>query len=511
MWNSLIGGLSDKLPDFNQYLLKEFREEKINEIPDYLDALFRQSIVILDNHLTDDKPRLEYVGYKELTPEERIEFMKRKATFGKKFEIQESKFKIMKFEFRFQDEIFPMYVDIPYMDNYAVTISGIEYYPLFAVVEKGGMYRLDDEVILQVMRAKLKFWRNDKEAVSSIENRTWKDVNITTKLHQKSGGKRKRPPILIYHLVKNGFLGTMKLYKVDKHISLVEEPVPDDKYQHIKIKDGAYIRVTVKGMNEDQYVRRVVISLMVIYRFWKKIDQLKDLFGTTFYKVALGKWTYPSVTNVQLLYNNATNHINMNESMLDPTAQHQHRSIGIDCKDLDDLLLHAFFNIDKWLADYQGNNLYNKKIGTLEQMMAGLVRTFNNKLFKGLVNNKVGLTKESVKSLMHATNRNKWIKNSTMFRGKPIVYNDNYLLAIGAKRFRSTDNTETSSDKGGQNSLPASLLRAHPSSMVVESALCFPSSSPVVTGTINPFVNVDPDGNIHEPEWSHEIADVYDG
>jgi hypothetical protein len=511
MWNSLIGDLSDELPDFNQYLLREFREEKIAEIPDYLDALFRQSIVILDNHLADDKPRLEYVGYKELTPEERIEFMKRKATFGKKFEIQESKFKIMKFEFRFLDEIYPMYVDIPYMDNYAVTISGIEYFPLFAVVEKGGMYRLEDEVILQVMRAKLKFWRDTIESVVTVENRMFKDVNVTTKLHQKSGGKRKRPPILVYHLVKHGFYDTMKLYGADEHIFLSEDCIPDPLFQHIKIKEGIYIKVSTSAITNMQFVRRIVISLMVIYRFWKKIDILDDLLGPTYYKVALGKWTYPSVTNVQLLYNNATNHINMNESMLDPTAQHQHRSIGIDCKDLDDLLLHAFFNIDKWLADYQGTNLYIKKIGTLEQMMAGLVRVFNNKLFKGLVNNKVGLTAESVKSLMHATNRNKWIKNSTMFRGKPIVYNDNYLLAIGAKRFRSTDNTETSSDKGGQNSLPASLLRAHPSSLVVESALCFPSSSPVVTGTINPFLLVDSDGNIIEPEWSGEISNIFDG
>lgn len=508
MWNDLLGDYSSKLPEFNHYLLRKFREEKINGIANYLDSLFRQSIVILDNHLDEGKPRLEYVGYTELTPEERIEYMKNKA-FGKKFEIQESKFKIIRFEFRFLDEIYPMYVNVPFMDNYAIMISGIEYYPLFAIVEKGGMYRLKNEVILQVMRAKLKFKRDEKITICTVEGQTHKVVNITTKLHQKSGGKRKRPPILLYHLVKFGFNDTMKMYGVQDHVLLSETCEKNSDWQHVKIRDGVYIKVRSSELASNQTVRRVVASLIFIYNFWKKIDSIKNLYSPTYYKVALGKLTYPSVTNVQLLYNNATNHINMNESMLDPTAQHQHRSIGIDCKDLDELLLHAFFNIDKWLTDYHPTNLFNKKLATLEQMMASLVRVFNNKLFRGLVNNKVGLTSDTVKSLMHAASHSRWITGSKMFSGKPMTYNDNYLLTIGAKRFRSTENTEISSDKGGQNTLPSALLKAHPSGLVVESALCFPSSSPVVTGTINPFLEIDNDGNIIEPIWSDEIKDLF--
>ena len=511
MWNRILSQYSSKLPKFNDKMLLGFRESKIDAIPDYLDELFKQSVHMLDKYLPPEKDRLGYVGYSELTPEERVTYIRSKNNFSKKFEIQPSNFKIIKFEFRFREESFFMHVDVPFLDDHALMVSGIDYYPQFALVEKGGMHRIDDEVLLQVMRAKLKFWRRDRETFVTTDGRTFREVNVTCKIHQKSSAKRKYPPLLVYSLATIGsFDKTMEFYLGKPGIiQLTTTPKEEKGYTYIEVKPDIFLKVTEEGLT-DQAVRRVITSLVVIYRFHGKFS-VKDLQDVYYYRVAVGKWTYPTVSDNELLYKNAVNHLNMNESMLDMSAKIQHRSIGIKADTMDELLRQAFHDIDKWISSYQGNNLYQKKLGALDQMMSGLVRSFNTKLFNSIINSKTGLTRENVNKLMMAGMYKSWISTSPMYRGRPIRYNDNYLLTIGAKRFRSTENDEMGGTKSTKSELPKSVLLAHPSQMVVESILCYPSSAPIESGSINPFLQIDDDGNVIPPEWAHEIETIFDG
>ena len=65
---------------------------------------------------------------------------------------------------------------------------------------------------------------------------------------------------------------------------------------------------------------------------------------------------------------------------------------------------------------------------------------------------------------------------NAMFRANPVIYNDNTLLSVLTKRFRSLENTETKAASGGRN-MPVALLKAHPSQLVIESILSLPPSS----------------------------------
>ena len=511
MWKKIVQNYSDGLPDFNNYLIKGFRQDKVRQIPEYLDKLFHQSIEILKGIVPNEQA--EYRGYVELSPKERIEYLRERSSQGKRFDIRPTKSKMVQYTFRFNDEDHHMVIEVPYIYNEAVLLEGIEYYPIFAIIEKGGMTRFQNEIVLQVMRARLKFWRNDRGVVRTTDGDIFKEVNVTCKLHQSNKGKRKRPPILVYHLCKFGFEETMKYYGVHGRIALVySETVPQKigkKYVGVGPSIFLEIDEDIVKNSSEQYCRRIVVSLMNIYQFNTSF-KFQDLLEIGYYRVTLGKWTYPSVKPETLLYNNATTHLSMNESMLDPAAQHQHRSIGIDSKNLDHLLLLIFQNIDKWLTNYVPNDLYEKKIGTLDQMMAGLVRNFNNRLFKSIVNSKTKLKRENIVGLMKSVSRSKWLNSSSMFRSKPTFYNPNWLLTVGGKQFRSIDNTELSDGGNYGRSLPIELLRAHPSQISVVSILSYPSSNLVVSGTINPFLKIDSDGNIIKPENFSKLEKVFD-
>ena len=188
----------------------------------------------------------------------------------------------------------------------------------------------------------------------------------------------------------------------------------------------------------------------------------------------LGKYTYPSTTNAQLLYDNAEKHLETTATLLDPPAQYQLATINIRVHDVYDLLREVFYNIDRWIVSYEPTNLFSKKIGSLSQLMAPLVSSINTKLF-GVINAKnEGLTPDTVKRFVTTASQGEnWMMANAVFRANPTICNDNSLLTVLTKRFRSLENTETKSTTGGRN-MPVALLKAHPSQLVVESILALP-------------------------------------
>jgi hypothetical protein len=508
MWGTRLRDLTDKVPRINDYLLRDFRTEKIEHIPQVLESLFKQTISVISNHMGPDRPKLNYVSYRELQPEERVNNIRSRNGFSRNYSIRQSLSRNLEFIFEFMGEHYTMSVDVPYIENYSVLIQGVSFYPIFAIVEKGGLYRSDNSVILQVMRAKLRFWRETVEKFTTIEGRTESAFNITAKLHQASRGRQNNPPLILHHLACHGLINTIQMFGFSDVISFVKEPIPHKDYQHICVKKGIYIRVLNSGMTKD--AKRMIIGLLSIYNFWKNFT-FEEMFDSRYYIYATGKWNYPSVQNPHLLYDNALEYIHMNRTIIDPAAKKQHESIGIIYDDLDGLMLYMFKHIDELVVDYNQNNtnLYDKKIGAADQMLSLMIRKFNTKLFEEMINTKLGLRHETVKKLMYPQSYVQWVTNSTMFRGSPMLYNDNYLLGIGKARFRTTANAELSNDKTG-NSLPISLLRADPSFMVVESISTYPTSNPVISGSINPFLQVDEDGYILKPGFHNEIEHVFD-
>jgi hypothetical protein len=509
MWNELIGKASDNLPRFNHYLLAEFKRDTIREIPKFLDGLFVQSIVTLENHLgvALTKDSLKYIGYKELTPDEKQEWLRKDKGAGKRrFDVEPSHLKTYRYDFSFRGELYPMYIEVPVLINHAIALSGVNYYPLFAIVEKGGLSRKKNEVVLQVLRANLKFFREDPTSFRASNNRAYRAALLTCRIHQKS---RKHIPIALYHLAKFGFAKTMAMYGMTDKLFLSDNCLEEAGYVYVGVCPNVYIKIKEESLSEVT-VLRMILSLLACYKVYPKFD-LPSLYQSAYYAVVLGKWTDTSnVQRRELLHKNAVYHLQMNDSILDPAAIQQYQKIGIRADNIDSLLLEAFYNLDMWLSStrYQGNDLYDKKIGALDQMMAVLVRTFNTKMFKKLINDKAGLTKDSVKSVMYAPRRHQWITGSSMFSSMPTVYNDNFLLTIGARRYRSKDNVEQAD--GHRTGLSIQELKAHPSQAIVESILYYPNSNPVVTGSINPYLEIDSAGNIIRPDIADEIEHCFD-
>ena len=513
IWKTLLKEASDLLPDFNDDLLLEFRKRKLMEIPEYMSSLFAEAVKAFCG-------KLEYVGYQELTPDERIEYLMNRTIMKKWVRIQESSFTIIKYNFKFEGAIYPVYLSVPYMVGNAIISNDTKFFPIFPIVDRGSVHRKTNELAVIVLRAQLRFRRSIQANFVTEDGREFNETLITAKIHQKkiTGGKNaaERLPLVLYHLARFPFFDVLRMYGfADNEFQVVSQCEPDNTSAFIKIKEDYYIKVPNESL-KDMNKRRFIVSYLEILHFLPRYE-IRDLYAKDghYYKTVLGKYTFPTCTNAGTMYDGAVKHLETTDTVLDLPTKYQLSLIGIHVTDIYELLLKIFFNIDNWLIGHDQTDLFHKKIGSLEKILSGVVTKLNTQLFQVINNRKEGITSETINRFTRSVSQDESkIVRTESFRANPQICNDNWLIAIGAQRYRSMQNTETASleskNKKSGKQVPKDLLKAHPSHLVIESILHLPPSNPIASGSINLFVQIDDDGNFIKPPWYNEIEHVFD-
>ena len=395
----------------------------------------------------------------------------------------------MRYAYEFRGEIMYIHVYVPFLVDNKILLCNTAYYPLLPEVEAGGLHRTHSEIILKVMSAPIMLYRNATYSFATESGKTFKEVVNQVKIHQGRRGRSKnagKVPIILYHLVHMPFRQCMAYYKFeDGEIDIVPSNDGQEGYDYIKITNSIFVKVKTQAL-EDMHKRRVIASYLMSLSEWPHF-LLRDLLSSSceYYKSVLGKLTYSNIIGSDnaktLMYiENANKHLKTTSVILDPPAQYQLSQIGINVSNIYEFLYVAFYNMDIWMVDYSPTCLYDKKIGSLDSLLAGLVSNINKKLF-AIVNAKdEELSSSNVKAyLSRASQMENWISTNAAFRANPSFCNDNWMITVGTKRFRSLENIETagSAAKGKGHSMQASLLKADPSHLVVESICSIPPSS----------------------------------
>lgn len=534
MWDDIINKSSNNLPSFNNYLLKQYRNDQISKLDIEMDLFLKEAFSIFEG-------KVQYRGYRELTPEERAEFiLENQSKYLKgRIDIFMTSCKLIRYEFEFEGELYYMHMVIPFIVYDGVMSQGNMCYPSFLFMDRGGLHVIQGKgnenwLIVKVTRAPLTFWRKHKRIIKSMNGQVYSEKVITVKIHQKATSKKygERTPLILYHLSVFGYKRTLLMYGFeDGDIEIVSNYEKQNDYEHFKLASvgtipDSFVKVKSSVLS-DIYKLRFILSFIDILnedRRFKVADIVDE--SASYFKVVLGRYLFPTTAQEIMLYNYTIDHLETNKTLISPISKSVLAGIGINVSDIYDLIHYIFYNLDGILVNYNPVDLYTKKIGQLDQLMSGVTKEIYKQCFMLYNKKKPGLTRETVSNLMRkASNINEWFKYSRsskgskgsgvastpkLFRASPSFYNDNWLLQIGAKRDRSPDNVEIRSSKKGKKSFPSmSLMKSHPSHLVVESFINFPSSSPIVTGTINPFLEIDAKGNVIRPNYADEVENVF--
>lgn len=526
MWNHIIGRVTTQLRPFNDKLIYGWKEN-ISRIPEYFDKMFRQVVVFFDGKMT-------YKGYREMSPVERIQYILDNQIIRGSVNIRRTETTLYQFEFEFRDRPYYAYIPVPYLINEKVIYNDTDYYPQFQIVEKGGVNRTETgTVIVKVMRLPITFGRRpgDKQKLTAMSGKVYIDQLITAKIHMSKsvGADIDKLPLVLYHFCKYGYPQTMRWYHMEPDdIQLAQTYNPEDtEHEYFSLSGSTQYMKVRKSILTDFYKLRMVISL---YLIWAQIPMFTaaDVFGddTSYYLTVLGKYTSSKDTPTlnKLLLPNALRHIKMTDPMLDLVAQSALESVGCKVNNVYELLYWMYYNIDDLMVSYDPTDLYDKKLESLDQLAGLVVRKVVLAQYDIINSKKSTLEPKTVEQFCKKCSpRENWIasgdneRQAKVFRANPALYND-CALFITLKRILSLESVASGGGRrrkgkakkgGGKNKANPLLLRAHPSMLTVTSLLDIPASSPIVTGSMNPYCEFDEDGNIIKPPYADEIKDVF--
>ena len=519
-WDRVFSEASSQMRPFNDDLIYNYRRQKIDAIPEFLDKMFQQIMEFFNGQMT-------YVGYRALTPEERVDYVINNQITKGSWSIRDNAFITMRYEFLFQDKPYYIYIDVPYMNSGRLVYNDTEYWPFFPIVERSGVNRTENgSIIVKVMRLPITFGRKsaDRFKIISVTGKTYPEILITVKVYMgKNPGKKiDHTPMLLYPLCKYGYIDTMRRYGMDPaDISLSDRFDTTDKvYEYFIMPDGRRYLKVKRSILTDTYKLRVVLSL---YRIFIEIPEFEESHAfsdsTAYYLTVLGKFTNSKDTSMtKLLLPNAKKHLAMTDPMLDLVAKDQLRQINCVCNDIYDLFHWMWFNIDDQLVSYDQTNLFDKKIESLDTIACRVAKHIAYAQYNIINSKKALLDRKTVESFCkRASQRASWVaageneRACKIFSTNPALYNDSYLLSIGLKRCLMLESVSSSSKahKSSKSKTPPHLLRAHPSQLIITNVLDIPPSSPIQTGSLNPYASVDINGNIEKPKYADEIKNVF--
>jgi hypothetical protein len=500
MQQEFIQRAAADLPEFNDHLLKEFRRTKMDDIVLYLDAHFRNTVKLFDT--------LVYDGYRILSPMEAVKWRINDSNNRGKIMINRTTARVVNYRFTMEGVAYDMFISVPYMHTpeNCVYLNDTRNYPIFLIMEQAIM-AFRDSITVKAAIAVFKFYRNKEYTLLSTRGKAYHGFNITAKIHW--GRKMKEfTPIVLYHLVEHGWYGTLKLYGLEpEDVNVVTDDDKQDGFVYFKLLGGKFLKVRETILLDNFRNVRFVIGIERALRFWRKYN-VSDVYDSsaTLFKIILGKMTNPGTSDPTQLLKYANNHLRPYSVMLDASTQYRFAKMGYPCQSMGDLLYHVFHNIDSWLIQ-QPRNLYNKKIGYLEPMLDKFIKYITTQQYYIAGHTNSPVRHEDVRKFVNKiTSFNpKWFE--TICKSNPDRINNNWLLTIGMKMERKMSGNSAASRA---RSVPEEMLISHPSCLLVESPLCFPSSKPIMSGNINPFCEIDQDGDIVEnAELSDMLADVY--
>lgn len=508
-FNDILKEISSVVPDFNDYALRGFVKEHINNSPDFPAMVLAEGFKLVDADI-------EYVGYEILSPEECAKFElngKSSKSQRPKIPLTVSHIRLVRYKVRFGEQYAHCELYTPYMFEDMLHIN-----------DKRSMIR---KVILEKTVARVQ--ENDKDGISVSpirvnlmfnRRRTFKIQSYITKdfythfiitarlFHGAIKNKICDTTIIHYMLAKFGFIKTLKKFGMTPNdISFVTDIGNDiDKYEYFAGKafdervdegPGLYVKVKKTLLSDDQSLKFVVNLMYVLSHF--KLQNINNVYVEegSIWKVILGIIILEDKAEAKA-YSNAETNLKSVDYFIDPITKRRFNAFGIPIEDTYDLLVHIFTNIDSYMVNTQSQDIYNSRIDVANGI---LVESYARRIFTHLyyLAKRTNITYQDLVSALRLNPMMFKIStagkkdDSEHYIAPPEIIGDNFLFAGGLNKIRLGGKAEQ---------------RLHPSMAQCESIDAFVGKHIGKTGYLNPYIPTDKNGAILHPEYAREIDEI---
>lgn len=504
-WNDVVMGVRERLPQFNDYLLIDYRKEQVNSSPEFMDKVFKESVRTIQT-----RAPLNYLGYRILRPDEQVAYVLGSPTSKDKINIQRSELQLCEFRFEFEGIEKKVYLFLPYLWNNMIIINDTEYCVLNNIIDKL-IVRITEGVIVKVMKQPINFWRNKHYTYKSMDGTEYRDILVTVKAF---GGKKKTNidiTVVLYLLAEYGFSRAMEMLSIG-NVSFTDAVAQDDEeYSYFEVKEGIYLRTLTDDLETVPFRRVIACVLYSLRNFADYIYSAEDVYPCTTYRMILGKCLHGKEYNGLLAEGHCESHLESLRTYLDEITKNRlYQERRMKCENIFDLFVYVFYNIDDWLVGYRPNDLFEKRLGGVDTLLSHMVVEVNNKFYDTMSKHKQIKEQQIGKALKINDKAIAKIYNSQGVQSKPSAYNDNELFSMLIKKIRPLSSALNAKAKSAGNTITSKEHQFSPSMLAIESVWSISSSNPGISGDINPFAVIDENGRFVKEQmpWFKEIASL---
>lgn len=504
-WEECVRAVRDELPQFNDKLLIDYPKAQINSAPEFMHNVFKESIRFLSM-----KMPVEYKGYRVLRPQEQIRYLLGSSIMKHKVNIRKSELQLVEYKFVSEGREIDVHLYLPYLYNNVITIDDTKYAPLNNIIDKF-IVRSQNKIVIRVMKIVMQFWRNKQYRFKDIEGTNYNEVLVTV---VAINNHRKRSSyewtVVLYLLAEFGFEEAMR--RLNSDLTFVPVGIAhDEDFQYFQVIDGIYLRASRERMRSEMTYRRVVAAVLYsLLNFKECVESIQDLFNTSVYRSIFGKIWKGRECNSLLAASHCESHLYSTRVSLDESAiKNFYAETRLVCENAFDLFVHVFFNIDDWLLVYSPNDLFEKRLSGIATLFEKMINTVNNKFYKS-VNNKKICANKIKETLRFDAMMIRNIYCLKCVQANPSAYNDNELFSKLIKKKRPNSGNERKGKKKANNTMHDPAHQFSPSFLAIESIWSISSSAPGVSGDINPYAEIDENGEFLKDKmpWYKDIESI---
>jgi len=529
----IYGAVKECLPKFNDYLLKEHRQNYMASIPATVDEYFRTMLVGI--------PGFRYVGYCMAKPYEAGRFIIQEDRYSV-IDVNHNSLVLWLFNFEADvliktgfgvEQLTPKPVSIPmwlpYLFEQAVWLSGSRYYPIFNIMGNNMTKKkqTQDAVFYNTISFSTPiiliniYHKYPGVGAKRFHLTGHRGEKVQEKItFIQTHNNKSRIPILLYYLVKHGLVKTLtKLGFTSELIKITAEPTTDEAFMSFPAGKLGWVTAHNSCIYDNVHQCRAIITVLYLLTEVISASNVNAVMNrdTLLWRDMLGEFIHPTEDRPEEQTKQTKEHLLTADRFIGPDERQKLSYNEIYVKDFYDFCFQLFCQADYLLLQaLDPKDLFNKRVEFKAQYFKPLVEVINKILFRYGAST-VSLKDRDLKDITSKFKPNLLVaKISSMdniFKMTSEVCNDNWLFNIGLSKYRSSLLRRVSGKQPdvakkfiGAKSDPA--YAAHPSQFVVESPLTLPSN-PMIAGSINVYAKILPDGRFVPHDDYHKYQDMF--
>lgn len=504
----IANAILDRIPNYNKYLLKTFSEEQVNNAANFIEVVFKQAVKLFAGYIEYDSMRI-------IPPEERAVL---ELEYRHGCSVANSELLLVEYRCIYNGTYFPILLYMPYFKNGVITIEDTKYVPQLSIKEK--VYsKSNNGITIKVIRQPVHFYRSTTFRYESLtDDWFWNGSVPTTTIYNSpsakgsKSGKNKRfldTTIIQYLLCKFGLTQTIVRFGLKPEDVTFTDIMGGDideyryfaakKYKNQKTID-LFLKVK-KSVLDDPIIAKLIGSILYPLMVFQKhqLEHFTDPHGTI-YRIILGKSLYGKACPDIQCKSKVDAHIPSVDTYLDEHTKNRLWNYDIKVNDIYDLMQYVFVEIDKIYVNTAHTDLYNTRIDVIEELLVQPIVHMIYKRWYRVDRNLKKLNDRDVTAILNfKRDAIRDIYKSNSIQKNPPAYGDNILVGWKILKTRQSANSKS----GIVINSPDHIF--HPSMAVVETLIAFSKSSPGAGGSINPHLQITPDGSVIRPDYADEI------